>query len=81
MDDLTTSSSYAVRRGSAFGLAGAVKGLGISALKGLGVVNTLTEALKGNSADAKEGSLFAMECLSDRLGLLFEPYIIQVHER
>jgi len=31
-----------------------------------------------NSAKAREGALFGFECLCDKLGRLFEPYVIQI---
>jgi hypothetical protein len=31
-----------------------------------------------SSANGKQGALFAVECLSEKLGLLFEPYVIAI---
>ena len=70
--------TLALRRGSAYGLAATVKGGGIGTLKKLDVIQQLDEACSSGDARAKEGSLFAMELLSDRLGLLFEPYVINL---
>lgn len=39
------SDKYGERRGAAFGLAGVVKGFGISSLKKYGIVNILQEGL------------------------------------
>ena len=71
--------TYGDRRGAAYGLSGCVKGLGLSCLKSLGIM----EALKGGVEDkkdtnAREGGLLAFECLSSNLGRLFEPYVIQI---
>eukprot|EP00547_Thalassionema_nitzschioides_P012180 CAMPEP_0194261726 /NCGR_PEP_ID=MMETSP0158-20130606/46175_1 /TAXON_ID=33649 /ORGANISM="Thalassionema nitzschioides, Strain L26-B" /LENGTH=3020 /DNA_ID=CAMNT_0039001857 /DNA_START=53 /DNA_END=9111 /DNA_ORIENTATION=- len=69
---------YGQRRGSAHGIAAAMKGSGIASLKKYNVVAQLQEAASDvtGSTHSKEGSIFAMELLSVRLGLLFEPYVI-----
>ncbi|KAJ8600671.1 hypothetical protein CTAYLR_007440 [Chrysophaeum taylorii] len=65
------------RKGAARGLAAAVKGLGITALKQRGVVGKIEAALdEASSIDDKHGGLVAVECLAERLGVLFEPYEI-----
>jgi HEAT repeat protein len=79
MDMLLEGETYGDRRGGAFGLAGIVKGLGISALKAHDIMPTLQSA----AADKKdprrrEGALFGFECLSEKLGRLFEPYVIHI---
>ena len=57
------------RRGAAFGLAGMIKGLGISAINKYGTMDALKKALDDQtSADAREGALFAFECLCEKLG-------------
>ena len=43
---LLTSESYGQRKGAAYGLAGIVKGMGILALKQLGIMTTLTHAIQ-----------------------------------
>ena len=49
---------YGDRRGAAYGLAGAVRGLGISSLRQLGVMDALKAAIEDKaSADAREGAL------------------------
>jgi hypothetical protein len=76
---LTTGARYGDRRGGAYGLAGVVKGLGISALKAYGVVDALKLAVEDKaSATAREGALMAFECLCTKLGRLFEPYVIHI---
>ena len=45
------------RRGAAYGLAGAVRGLGISSLRGLGIMDALKAAIEDKgSAEAREGA-------------------------
>ena len=68
--------TIAQRRGAAYGLSAVIKGSGIAFLKKFEVVKKLEEASDIGSQSSKEGSLFAMELLSSRLGLLFEPYVI-----
>lgn len=65
-----------IRRGAAYGISAVVKGSGIVSLKKFSVVQRLEDACETGSPTNKEGSLFAMELLSARLGLLFEPYVI-----
>jgi HEAT repeat protein len=70
--------SYGSRRGAAFGIGAFVKGLGIPSLKAHDVVPRLREACTNGTVNARQGALFAIECLSERLGLLFEPYVITI---
>ena len=57
------------RKGAAFGLAGIVKGLGVSAINGHGILDALKKALDDQgSVDAREGALFAFEALCEKLG-------------
>ncbi|KAJ9546026.1 hypothetical protein OSB04_025733 [Centaurea solstitialis] len=77
LDQLMKSEKYGERRGAAFGLAGVIKGFGISSLKKYGVATVLREGLANrNSAKCREGSLLAFECLCEKIGKLFEPYVI-----
>lgn len=79
LDKLMRSDKYGERRGAAFGLAGVVKGFGISSLKKYGITSVLQEGLQDrNSAKAREGALLGFECLCEKLGRLFEPYVIQM---
>eukprot|EP00536_Pseudo-nitzschia_multiseries_P003235 jgi/Psemu1/185424/e_gw1.48.135.1 len=68
--------SQPTRHGAAYGIAAAVKGSGIATLKKFGIVTKLEEACADGSSGNKEGSLFAIQLLCTRLGLLFEPYVI-----
>ncbi|CAM9326832.1 unnamed protein product, partial [Phaeothamnion confervicola] len=74
----TAGSTYGARRGAAFGLAGVVKGLGIAVLKREGVMAALEEACRGAAFQQRQGALCAFECMCERLGLLFEPYVIVI---
>ena len=76
---LTGGARYADRCGAAFGLAGVVKGLGISALKSFAIVDALKAAAEDKgSPSAREGALLAFQCLCAKLGRLFEPYVIHI---
>ncbi|KAJ8498675.1 hypothetical protein OPV22_009227 [Ensete ventricosum] len=79
LDRLMNSDKYGERRGAAFGLAGVAKGFKISSLKKYGIVAALHEGLQDrNSAKSREGALLGFECLCEKLGRLFEPYVIQM---
>ncbi|CAG8500654.1 3053_t:CDS:10 [Acaulospora colombiana] len=79
LHQLRHSDKYAERRGAAYGLAGVVKGTGISALKDCEVMKILKESID-NKKDYRfrQGAMFSFETLSQSLGRLFEPYIIQI---
>ncbi|KAI8639859.1 armadillo-type protein [Parasitella parasitica] len=79
LNKLFKGEKYAHRRGAAYGLAGVVKGRGITALKECNVMNNLRDAIDNKRAyEYRQGALFAFETLSATLGRLFEPYIIQI---
>ncbi|KAI5851570.1 armadillo-type protein, partial [Morchella snyderi] len=79
LDQLFTTRQYAARRGAAYGMAGVIKGRGISALKDLRIMSTLKSAAENKKdANMRQGALFAFELLSLILGRLFEPYVIQL---
>lgn len=53
------------RRGGAYGIAGVVKGLGIAALRGHGIMASLKTAIENKkNSDAREGALFAFQVFS-----------------
>ncbi|SCU93510.1 LADA_0G03488g1_1 [Lachancea dasiensis] len=67
------------RRGAAWGLAGLVKGFGISALAKFDIIRDLMDASEDKkNAQRRESVAFAFECLSKALGKFFEPYVIEV---
>lgn len=73
------AGGYGLRRGSAYGLSGVVKGLGIASFKGYGILERLKTMVEDKKdADGREGSLQAFECLCEKLGRLFEPYVIHI---
>ncbi|KAI9477816.1 MAG: armadillo-type protein [Benjaminiella poitrasii] len=79
LNKLFKGEKYAQRRGAAYGLAGVVKGRGITALKECNVMNALKDAVDNKRMyEYRQGALFAFETLSATLGRLFEPYIIQI---
>ncbi|WVZ60305.1 hypothetical protein U9M48_010349 [Paspalum notatum var. saurae] len=79
LDRMMKCEKYGERRGAAFGLAGVVKGFGISSLKKYGIAATLRQSLEDRmSAKSREGALLGFECLCEKLGRLFEPYVIQM---
>eukprot|EP01133_Synstelium_polycarpum_P018804 gene18804-22495_t len=79
LNNVRMGADYATRRGNALGLAGAVKGLGISSLKTYDIVSQLTSFVEDKKHPAsRQGSLFAFECLCNMLGRVFEPYVIQI---
>ena len=79
LKQLFSADSYAQRRGSAFALAGIVKGMGIGALKEFNIVATLKEAIGDRrSPRRREGALLLLETFALILGRLFEPYVVQI---
>lgn len=79
LDQLFTAKGYAARRGAAYGLAGVIKGRGVSALKDFRIMSTLKSAVENKKEpNTRQGALFAFELLSLILGRLFEPYVIQI---
>ena len=76
LNECLHGKSLASQRGAAYGISAIVKGSGIASLKKFSVVKQLEEACNDGTASTKEGALFAIELLSARLGLLFEPYVI-----
>ncbi|EFJ34482.1 hypothetical protein SELMODRAFT_230367 [Selaginella moellendorffii] len=79
LEQLVQSEKYGERYGAAFGLAGVVKGKGLSCLKKFGVMHVLITSIEDrDSAKAREGALLGFECLSEKLGRLFEPYVIRI---
>lgn len=79
LDQLLGSKKYAARRGGAYGLAGIVKGKGVSSLREYRIMSTLKSAVDNKKdQNHRQGALFAYELLALILGRIFEPYIIQI---
>ncbi|KAJ6858571.1 protein ILITYHIA-like [Populus alba x Populus x berolinensis] len=76
LDQLMNSDKYGERRGAAFGLAGVVKGYGISCSKKYGITAAIRESLADRSSvKHREGAQLAFECFCETLGKLFEPFV------
>ncbi|KAF8883249.1 armadillo-type protein [Infundibulicybe gibba] len=76
MEELFNAPKYAARRGAAYGLAGVLKGTGISGMKEFDVIGRLRLAIEDKKRyEPRQGVMFAFETLSTTLGRLFEPYI------
>ncbi|KAI8808576.1 armadillo-type protein [Cladochytrium replicatum] len=74
LGQLFGSPKYGERRGAAYGLAGVVKGRGISALKDYGIMQALKEAVEDKkNVHKREGAMFAFETLSYSLGRFSDP--------
>ncbi|KAF8627766.1 hypothetical protein AX17_006131 [Amanita inopinata Kibby_2008] len=75
-EELFDAPKYATRRGSAYGLAGVIKGAGISGMKEFAVMLRLRTGMEEKKRyEPRQGVMFAFETLSNTLGRLFEPYI------
>ncbi|GMM33059.1 Gcn1 protein [Saccharomycopsis crataegensis] len=67
------------RRGSAYGIAGLVKGYGIRALSDFDIIRNLIDAAEDKQDFKKRQSvMFAFECLSRIVSKYFEPYVIEI---
>lgn len=79
MNLLLESDNYGERKGAAYGLAGLVRGLGITSLKQMDIMTTLEEAVKDKkNPRRREGALFAYEKMCSMMGKLFEPYVVHI---
>jgi hypothetical protein len=79
LDELLQSKKYASRRGAAYGLAGIVSGKGIYALREFRIMSTLKGASEAKKEqNQRQGAFLAYELLSMILGIVFEPYVIQI---
>ena len=79
LQTLLTTENYGEQRGCAYGLAGIVKGVGISALKDHLIMAHLEDAIKDkNNVKRRQGAIFAYETLSFTLGRMFEPFVVSI---
>ncbi|KAL2824646.1 armadillo-type protein [Aspergillus cavernicola] len=79
LDQLLQSKKYATQRGAAYGLAGIVKGRGISTLREFRVMPRFHDAAENKrEPHQRQGALLAYELFATILGRTFEPYVIQV---
>ncbi|EDO16004.1 hypothetical protein Kpol_495p1, partial [Vanderwaltozyma polyspora DSM 70294] len=76
---LDTNSNVMVRKGAAWGIAGFVKGYGISSLSEFDIIRNLIEAAEDKKdQQRREAAAYVFEYLSKLLGKFFEPYVIEV---
>jgi len=74
LDQMFQYKQYATRRGAAYGLAGIVRGKGISALREFRIMSLLKGAIENKKdQNSRQGALFGYELLSLILGRTFEP--------
>lgn len=79
IEELLQGKKYASRRGAAYGLAGMVKGGGISTLRQFRIMSALRAATEDKkNPDRRQGALMGYELLSTILGRTFEPYVVDV---
>lgn len=79
LDQLLESKGYASRRGAAYGLAGIIRGKGISAIRQYRIMSRLQDAEEEKKdANKRQGAAMAYELMSLILGRIFEPYVIQI---
>jgi CLASP N terminal len=77
--DLFQGEKYAIRRGAAYGIAGVIKGKGITGMSEFDVLRRLQTAAEDKKQfQSRQGVMFLLETLSTTLGRLFEPYITHV---
>lgn len=73
---LMEGNDYGQRKGAAYGMAGIIKGLGMSSIKYQ--TGHLKKGLQDTKVNKKIGSLIGVEVFMAMLGRLFEPYINQL---
>ncbi|PWN39719.1 ARM repeat-containing protein [Ceraceosorus guamensis] len=74
--DLIHGEKYALRRGSAYGLAGLIKGRGISSIAEYRIMQRLADAIEDKkNPQSRQGAMMAYETFSATLQRLFEPYV------
>lgn len=79
MEEMLHAKKYASRRGAAYGLAGIVKGRGISTLREFRLIGKLVDATENKKdPNQRQGAFLAYELLSLILARIFEPYVIQI---
>lgn len=72
-----SQASYGQRRGSAYALAGLMRGLGIKCLKRMSLIEQIqTAAADKINPRKRHGAFLCVETLAIMFGRLFEPYLI-----
>lgn len=77
-NELLSGSSYATRRGAAYGIAGIIKGRGISSIPEFDLMDRLSDAASSSKNQHRQGAMMAYETLTVSLKVLFEPYLLSV---
>lgn len=68
-----------VRKGAAWGIAGLVKGYGISAMYEFDITRNLIDGIEDKKdSQRRESVAFCFQTLSKLLGKFFEPYVVEV---
>ncbi|CAI1983698.1 hypothetical protein SEUBUCD650_0G00870 [Saccharomyces eubayanus] len=76
---LNPTVAASIRKGAAWGIAGLVKGYGISALSEFDIIRNLIEAAEDKKEPKRRESVgFCFQYLSQSLGKFFEPYVIEI---
>lgn len=79
LEEISAAPKYAWRRGAAYGLAGVVKGLGISSMKEYNILQRLRAAAEDKKQyEPRQGAMCAFETMSSTLKRIFEPYVIHI---
>lgn len=79
LSGLRKGKTYGDRRGMAWGLAGAVRGLGVTYIyKVLKKLHIALHNAPKTEKKQREGVMLAYECLARTFGKLFEPFIVEV---
>jgi hypothetical protein len=79
LEEISNAPKYAARRGAAYGLAGVIKGTGITGIKQYDLIARLRAFSEDKKRyEPRQGCMFAFETLSATLGRLFEPYVIHI---
>ena len=79
LEEAFAASTLEARRGAAFGFAGLARGVGLSALGDLSIVNALSGAVDDKKdANRREGAQWLVHALAQAYGPLFEPYAIEL---
>lgn len=77
-EELLLGAKYAQRRGAAYGLAGIIKGRGISAMSEFGVMQRLSRAIEDKAnVNSRQSAVECYGIFAATLQRLFEPYIIE----
>lgn len=77
-EKLWNGPNLAIRKGAAYGIAGLVKGAGIKSLFANHVMRNIETAADDKKNERmREGVSYVLDCLSQSLGAMFEPYVIE----